>query len=72
MLLSLLLLFALSDEIPAPPADVQPTAEGLITQKLADGTGTEHPRPGDLLLVRYTVWRPDGRSIASTRRARRR
>lgn len=61
MLLSLILLLALSDEIPVAPADAQPTAEGLITQKLADGTGTDHPRLGDLLVVRYTVWRPDGK-----------
>lgn len=60
MLLSLVLLATLSD-IPTPPADAERTAEGLITQRLVAGTGTEKPVPGDLLVVRYTVWRPDGK-----------
>jgi FKBP-type peptidyl-prolyl cis-trans isomerase len=58
----LILLFALSadPEIPNPSAAAVSTAEGLVTEKLTAGTGTAHPRAGDLLVVRYTVWRPDG------------
>lgn len=60
MLLPLALLFALSD-IPAPPPDAERLADGLITQRLAEGSGTDKPRAGDLLVVRYVVWKPDGK-----------
>ncbi len=54
-------------EKPAPPADLtNPPAEaersedGLVTMKLADGTGTEHLGADGLAKVRYTVWKSDG------------
>ena len=54
-------------EKPAPPADLtNPPAEaersddGLVSLKLADGTGTEHLGADGLAKVRYTVWRSDG------------
>jgi peptidylprolyl isomerase len=53
------LLFTLSD-IPVAPAEAVPLPDGLITQRLVAGTGTEKPVAGDLLVVRYTLWRPNG------------
>jgi peptidylprolyl isomerase len=64
--LAALPLFA-APEKPAPPADLtNPPAEaersddGLVTLKLADGTGTEHPAADGIARVRYTVWKSDG------------
>ncbi|MDP9190143.1 MAG: FKBP-type peptidyl-prolyl cis-trans isomerase [Acidobacteriota bacterium] len=54
-------------EKPAPPADLtNPPAEaersedGLVTMKLADGTGTTHIAADGIAKVRYTVWKADG------------
>ena len=54
-------------EKPAPPADLtNPPAEaersedGLVSMKLADGTGTEHLTANGIAKVRYTVWKSDG------------
>ena len=43
-----------------PPADAQRHESGLITKQLAAGTGTAHPKAGDMVRVRYTVWKDDG------------
>jgi FKBP-type peptidyl-prolyl cis-trans isomerase len=43
-----------------PPADAERSDDGLITKKLADGTGTEHVAADGLTRVRYTVWKSDG------------
>src|SRR5207253_991912 len=69
-LLAVLALAALplfAAEKPAPPADLNnpPTeavrsADGLVSLKLADGTGTEHLGADDFAVMRYTVWKPDG------------
>jgi FKBP-type peptidyl-prolyl cis-trans isomerase len=69
--LVLVLLFALpllaAPEKPAapadlndPPADAQRLESGLITKQLAAGSGTVHPKPEDMVRVRYTVWKDDG------------
>ncbi|HEV7766788.1 MAG TPA: FKBP-type peptidyl-prolyl cis-trans isomerase [Thermoanaerobaculia bacterium] len=65
--LALVALPLFANEKPAPPADLTsppPDAErgddGLITKKLSDGTGTEHPKTESLARVRYTVWKSDG------------
>lgn len=47
-------------DLKTPPADAEKTASGLVTKKLADGTGTEHARPNDLARLHYTVWKDDG------------
>jgi FKBP-type peptidyl-prolyl cis-trans isomerase len=63
--LAALPLFA--SETPAPPADLtNPPAEaersedGLVTMKLADGTGTTRIAADGIAKVRYTVWKSDG------------
>jgi len=47
-------------DLAAPPADAERTADGLVTKKLADGTGTVKPSGNDIARVRYTVWKRDG------------
>jgi FKBP-type peptidyl-prolyl cis-trans isomerase len=47
-------------DLAAPPADAERTADGLVTKKLADGTGSVKPSPKDIVRMRYTVWKPDG------------
>jgi peptidylprolyl isomerase len=69
-ILLLLLTFAsplAAAEPPAPPADLSsPPAEaerfesGLVTLRLAEGRGTAHPGPTDLLRMHVTAWRSDG------------
>lgn len=48
------------DDLTSPPADAERTEDGLVTKRLADGTGTEHLTADDLARVRYTVWKSDG------------
>jgi peptidylprolyl isomerase len=43
-----------------PPADAERSDDGLITKKLADGTGTEKLGADDIARVRVTVWKSDG------------
>jgi peptidylprolyl isomerase len=43
-----------------PPAEAEKLDDGLITVKLSDGTGTEHPADGDIVSVRFSIWKPDG------------
>ena len=43
-----------------PPANAERSEDGLVTLKLADGTGTEHPNADSAARVRYTVWKSDG------------
>lgn len=47
-------------DLTAPPADAERSDDGLVSKKLADGTGTEHPGADDLAKVRFTVWKSDG------------
>jgi FKBP-type peptidyl-prolyl cis-trans isomerase len=47
-------------DLTAPPADAERSDDGLISKKLAEGTGTEHAAATDLARVRYTVWKSDG------------
>jgi FKBP-type peptidyl-prolyl cis-trans isomerase len=64
LLLTLPLLAATNKPAPppdltTPPADAERGEDGLVTRRLAAGTGTESPRAGDILKLRYTVWRSD-------------
>ncbi len=43
-----------------PPAEAEKLEDGLITMKLGDGTGSEHPAADDLVKMRYSIWKPDG------------
>jgi peptidylprolyl isomerase len=47
-------------DLTAPPADAEKSDDGLVTKKLAAGSGTEHPAADGLAKVRYTVWKGDG------------
>ena len=47
-------------DLATPPADAQRTESGLISKQLSAGTGTVHPKPQDMVRVRYTVWKEDG------------
>lgn len=43
-----------------PPAEAERSEDGLVSMKLADGTGTEHLTANGIAKVRYTVWKADG------------
>jgi FKBP-type peptidyl-prolyl cis-trans isomerase len=47
-------------DLTTPPADAERSEDGLVSKKLADGTGTEHVAADGLAKVRYTVWKADG------------
>jgi FKBP-type peptidyl-prolyl cis-trans isomerase len=47
-------------DLTAPPADAERTADGLVTKKLADGTGSVKPTSKNFARMRLTVWKPDG------------
>jgi len=58
-------LFAADKPVPpadlaTPPADAERAENGLVTKRLAAGTGTVKPATDSLLRVRYTVWKADG------------
>lgn len=58
--------------VPAPenvakaPEDAAKTASGLASIVLKKGTGTEHPKPNDLVTVNYSGWTTDGRNFDSS------
>lgn len=47
-------------ELKNPPAEAERLENGLITMKLAEGTGTVKLTAHDIARVRYTVWKGDG------------
>jgi len=47
-------------DLTSPPADAERMDNGLITKKLADGTGKVKLTDEDLARVRVTVWKSDG------------
>lgn len=47
-------------DVAAPPKDAQKTPSGLASKVLKEGSGTEHPAPGDVETIRYVGWRKDG------------
>jgi len=65
LVLAALPLFAVEKPAPpadltAPPADAERSDDGLVSKKLADGTGSVKAAASDLVRVRYTVWKSDG------------
>lgn len=67
LVLALLALPLLAADEPAPPADLnrppddaERAENGVVTKKLAAGTGTEKPAADSILRLRYTVWKSDG------------
>jgi peptidylprolyl isomerase len=47
-------------ELKNPPAEAERLENGLITMKLAEGTGTVKLTANDIARVRYTVWKGNG------------
>lgn len=47
-------------DLKAPPADAERNENGLVTKKLAEGTGTARALTNDIARVYYTVWKNDG------------
>jgi peptidylprolyl isomerase len=43
-----------------PPADAERSEDGLVSKKLADGTGDARVPADGLAKLRYTVWKADG------------
>ncbi|HEX7829348.1 MAG TPA: FKBP-type peptidyl-prolyl cis-trans isomerase [Thermoanaerobaculia bacterium] len=50
-------------ELKTPPAEAERLENGLITMKLADGTGTVKLTANDFARMRYTVWKSDGKLV---------
>ena len=61
--MTLTLALLLSVFVATPPGDAEKTDSGLVTQKIADGVGTQTPGPDDIVKVRFTIWRQDGSVI---------
>ena len=61
----LALVLALFADIKLAPADAQHLDSGLVTVKLADGGGNQHPDAYDLVKVRYSIWNGEGKLIDS-------
>lgn len=54
------------EDVAAPPADAQKTADGLASKVLTPGTGKEHPGATDRVKVQYTGWTKDGHMFDSS------
>ncbi len=52
-------------DVKTPPADAAKTPSGLVYKVMADGTG-KAPGKNDGIRVRYTAWRQDGTTYATT------
>jgi FKBP-type peptidyl-prolyl cis-trans isomerase len=61
----LLALTLFAQVVHTPPENAERTTSGLVTVKLSDGTGTEHPVTDDLVKLRYTIWNAEGKQIDS-------
>jgi FKBP-type peptidyl-prolyl cis-trans isomerase len=53
-------------DVSAPPADAVKTRSGLYSKVLSPGSGTEHPGPLDIVVVKYTGWTTDGKMFDSS------
>jgi FKBP-type peptidyl-prolyl cis-trans isomerase len=53
-------------DITSPPADAAPSATGLKSRMLAQGSSTEKPGPMDVVTLHYTGWDSDGRVLDSS------
>lgn len=52
-------------DVATPPADAEKTASGLVFKAIAEGTGAA-PGRNDHVKLRYSAWRPDGTTFATT------
>jgi FKBP-type peptidyl-prolyl cis-trans isomerase len=46
-------------DLTAPPADAERAPSGLVSKVLQPGTGSDRPRPDDIVTVNYTGWMAD-------------
>jgi peptidylprolyl isomerase len=53
-------------DLTAPPADAEKAPSGLISRRLAAGTGTQKPGPNDLVTFHFTGWLEDTKLFDST------
>lgn len=49
-----------------PPTAAKHHASGLVTQRLVEGTGAEHPDGNDFVIVHFELWSPDGEKFQSS------
>ena len=48
-------------DVASVPADASKTASGLATTVLTPGTGKDHPKKDEIVVVNYTGWTAKGR-----------
>jgi FKBP-type peptidyl-prolyl cis-trans isomerase len=53
-------------DVAAPPADAKKTKGGVSYKILAEGEGSERPRPWDKVTVNYSGWTTDGKMFDSS------
>jgi FKBP-type peptidyl-prolyl cis-trans isomerase len=53
-------------DVAAPPADAAKTESGLAYKVLKPGTGTQKPKPTDMVEVHYSGWTTDGNMFDSS------
>jgi FKBP-type peptidyl-prolyl cis-trans isomerase len=53
-------------DVAAAPADAEKTASGLATKVIAKGTGSAHPKDGDIPKLNLSLWSSDGKLLQST------
>lgn len=55
---------ALAQEVDLqPPADAERLPSGLVTKRIKEGTGTDHPADDSILRMRYTLWDAKGKVV---------
>jgi len=53
-------------DVKAPPSDTTKTASGLAYRLLKPGSGTQHPKETDKVVVNYSGWTTDGKMFDSS------
>jgi peptidylprolyl isomerase len=53
-------------DVAAPPKDATKTRSGLATKVLQAGSGKDHPKADELVIVHYTGWTTDGKMFDSS------
>jgi peptidylprolyl isomerase len=62
--------FIAPPDVAAPPATAEKTASGLASRVIKPGTGTDHPKPEDVVIVQYTGWTSAGKLFQTTASAK--
>jgi len=53
-------------DVAAAPEDAEKTASGLASKLIAKGTGKDHPKATDKVMVHYSGWQTDGKMFDSS------